>query len=357
MDTWINGYSPPKLDDHQDIYNASGSIKNGATILEFTRKRTTSDEQDLSFTNDHCLYMMFPIQGGSFNPVNKKLRKHEQIPIVTANRICIKSCEKELEQQIIATTPAPNRLVYAVGVKLMNLAESFESPSKGTPEFDSLASQISDSFNGVLHNIPGYYKVDVTKFEKWVIQNVEQGTEEIETENNFYRQKDTVIASMNVLFDKAAYEKGRSLKSDVENDIVSEDTSEQQDGKVVKKILKDSLVSGKVGSLSVDPNYLDFEALECNWAKFLFSYCVLQPHFITDKSSLNESEPTTSFFQLSEVRLYIVLGLIAALVVVALLQATCTIYKTSRSSRNQKVRNFEIFWFCRIVFVWTTINN
>lgn len=80
----------------------------------------------------------------------------------------------------------------------------------------------------------------------------------------FHRQKDTVIASMNVLFDKAAYEKGRSLKtSEVDNDIASEDGSEK-DGKVVKKILKDSLVSGKVGSLSVDPNYLDFEALECN---------------------------------------------------------------------------------------------
>lgn len=70
---------------------------------------------------------------------------------------------------------------------------------------------------------------------------------------------------MNVLFDKAAYEKGRSLKPDVENDLTSEDGNEQRDGKVVKKILKDSLVSGKVGSLSVDPNYLDFEALECNF--------------------------------------------------------------------------------------------
>lgn len=166
MDTWINGYSPPKLDDHQDIYNASGSIKNGATVLEFTRKRTTNDAQDLSFTNDHCLYMMFPVQGGTFNPVNKKTRKHDQTPIVTANRICIKSCEKELEEMIAATTPSPNRLVYAVGVKLMNLAESFKPPTKGTTEFDTLATQISDSFNGVLHNIPGYYKVDVTNFEK-----------------------------------------------------------------------------------------------------------------------------------------------------------------------------------------------
>lgn len=69
---------------------------------------------------------------------------------------------------------------------------------------------------------------------------------------------------MNVLFDKAAYEKGRSLKSDVDNDLTGEESNDMKDGKIVRKILKDSLVSGKVGSLSVDPNYLDFEALECN---------------------------------------------------------------------------------------------
>lgn len=167
MDTWIIGYSPPKLDDRQDIYNASGSIRDGATILEFTRKRVSNDAQDLSFTDDHCLYLMFPILGGEFNAVNKKTRKHEQIPVVTDTRVCIKSCGKELEAAAAAAvTPAPNRLVYSVGVKLMNLAESFESPRPGTPEFDNLASQISDSFNGVLSDIAGYHKIDVTDITK-----------------------------------------------------------------------------------------------------------------------------------------------------------------------------------------------
>lgn len=45
MDTWINGYSSPKLDDRQDIFDASGRIERGATILEFTRKRISNDEQ------------------------------------------------------------------------------------------------------------------------------------------------------------------------------------------------------------------------------------------------------------------------------------------------------------------------
>lgn len=44
-----------------------------------------------------------------------------------------------------------------------------------------------------------------------------------------------------------------------------------------------------------------------------------------------------AFFQLSEVRLYTVLGCIAALVIVVLLQATCTIMKSSKKSNRHKV--------------------
>src|SRR5690349_885272 len=92
MDTWIQGYSAPLLDESQDVTGISGSINNGVTILDFTRKRFNNDKQDLSFTDEHCLYMMFPVKGGAFNAVNKKTRKHEDVPIVTENRVCIKTC-------------------------------------------------------------------------------------------------------------------------------------------------------------------------------------------------------------------------------------------------------------------------
>lgn len=62
--------------------------------------------------------------------------------------------------------PAPNRLIYAVDIKLMNLAESFETPKPETVEFKNLAATISDSFNGVLNDIPGYYKTEILRFEK-----------------------------------------------------------------------------------------------------------------------------------------------------------------------------------------------
>lgn len=168
MDTWINGYSSPKLDDNQDIYKTSGSIQNGVTILDFYRKRISKDQtQDLSFTEDKCLFMMFPVRGGSFNAVNKKIKKHEGIPVVPENRICIKSCGKELNNlEYQTTTPAPNRLVYEFAVKLKNLAQGFEAPKKGTPEFNQLANTLGNSFKDVLEKIPGFHKVEVMNFEK-----------------------------------------------------------------------------------------------------------------------------------------------------------------------------------------------
>lgn len=167
MDTWITGYTAPKLDDNQNIYNISGRIQNGVTFLEFTRKRETNDKNDLSFTEDKCLYLMFPVLGGRFNAVNKKMSKHEQTPVITDSRICIKSCGRELiDNSILPVEKVPSQLAYAVSVKLMNLAESFESPAKGTPEFDSLASQIANSMAGVLSHIPGYTETEVNSFEK-----------------------------------------------------------------------------------------------------------------------------------------------------------------------------------------------
>lgn len=90
MDTWIENYNAPSIDKTRQNYeNLSGRIENGETILEFSRKRSTNDEYDFSFTNEQCLHLMYIVKGGSFNGINKKIRKHEQLPIVSAQKICI----------------------------------------------------------------------------------------------------------------------------------------------------------------------------------------------------------------------------------------------------------------------------
>lgn len=60
--------------------------------------------------------------------------------------------------------------------------------------------------------------------------------------------------------------------------------------------------------------------------------------------NIDDDESKASYFNLSDVRLFTVIGLIIALVFVALLQAVCTMYKASSSGRNQKVC---IIWFLK----------
>jgi hypothetical protein len=168
MDMWINGYGSPLLDDSQSIYNETGSFLDGVTTLDFIRKRATNDDkQDHSFTDEHCLYMMFLTKGGAFNAVNKKIKKHEHVPVVTDNRICIKTCglNSNVYKQEEAT-PAQSRLAYAVSMKLVNLADGFKTPEVGSQEYNDLSRTIRSTFDNVLAKIPGYSKLDDIHFKQ-----------------------------------------------------------------------------------------------------------------------------------------------------------------------------------------------
>lgn len=71
---------------------------------------------------------------------------------------------------------------------------------------------------------------------------------------------------MNVLFDREKYEKGIEVimeKQEKSNEITDKLTQEDMaEGRIVKRAIQDSLATGKVGALTVDPQYLDFNALE-----------------------------------------------------------------------------------------------
>lgn len=141
----------------------------------------------------------------------------------------------------------------------MNLAESFEQPKPGTVEFNNLAATISDSFNGILSPIAGYYKTEIVGFEKYV----EKNNLIISNSNGIIlcREGSSMVAKVQALFDKGDVEKQHSLESNnIEKDS---EAAIQKNAEVIKAALIDQLATGKVGSLTVDPQYLDFEALEC----------------------------------------------------------------------------------------------
>lgn len=67
-----------------------------------------------------------------------------------------------------------------------------------------------------------------------------------------------------------------------------------------------------------------------------FKYVSL-PRTDTMNNIEDDSNGGPAFFQLSETRLYTVCGIIAALLLVAIIQITCTMYKTRKTNKNQKV--------------------
>lgn len=48
--------------------------------------------QDAQFGDDSCLYFLYPIKGGTFHSVSKKIGKHLQSPVPSSDRVCIRSC-------------------------------------------------------------------------------------------------------------------------------------------------------------------------------------------------------------------------------------------------------------------------
>ncbi|XP_046426877.1 uncharacterized protein LOC124183003 isoform X4 [Neodiprion fabricii] len=287
MDTWISGYNSPLLDESQDILERSGKIEDGFTTLNFTRKRATRDSKDISITDEHCVYMMFPIKGGLFNAVNKKLKKHETVPMISSDRICIRSCGDEFDEDAPAT-PGPPRLVYDFEVKLLDLGDGFQAPDPNTPEFETISNTIADSFKPALSKVPGFYEVKLNQLER--------------------SDGESILAKMNLILDKNE-EKGRALRP--------EDTEAMARG-----ALNETLVTGRVGTLRVDPQYLVFKAPQ-----------------ITDISDEDEaSSPSTTGLLLGSTKLYVIVGCVAALVALALLQATCTLYRSrKRTSKDQLI--------------------
>lgn len=83
---------------------------------------------------------------------------------------------------------------------------------------------------------------------------------------DFRRENNAVIAKMNVLFDKDAYEKGRTVKNEQNNELREADPS-VEDGKVVEDTIRNSIQSAKLGALTVDPGYLHFRTLERKYLK------------------------------------------------------------------------------------------
>jgi len=272
MDMWTTNYLNPILEPSQDITDLSGELVDGVTTIRFARQRDTGDSQDVAFTDTEGMYMIFPVKGGRYNGVNKKIRKHEEVPIASTEKVYIKSCRGPDGTPTFTTTPKPPQLMYTAKLKFVNLG-NFKLPRDGTREFTELQAKISRSLrNTDLRRVPGFIDVAVTSFYS-------EGQGEFDSD-------------LMIIVDKNEFE-----------------AVPESEALTVEEALQKTVEGGKIGNLEVDPPSLSVDGVQAP----------------------DESEPRDlSNGQVPNVKLYVVVACIAALVLVAIIQASCTIFKMSR---------------------------
>lgn len=69
------------------------------------------------------------------------------------------------------TTPAPPRIYYNVGLKMVGLANDFDVPQIGSQEFNELADKFGRQVESAMQasKVPGFEEVVVTEFAEYVL--------------------------------------------------------------------------------------------------------------------------------------------------------------------------------------------
>lgn len=70
-------------------------MRYGTQLITFTRKRQTGDERDFQFSDTYCPYLIFPVFGGTYDDASEVIDKHEESPVISDQRICIRACRQK----------------------------------------------------------------------------------------------------------------------------------------------------------------------------------------------------------------------------------------------------------------------
>ncbi|KAK8741660.1 hypothetical protein OTU49_002324 [Cherax quadricarinatus] len=305
FDAWCHSYAPPSVDPAQGIRNESGYNENGISTISFVRNRISKDTgYDLSFTDNDCLYMMFPTKGGTVNYVNKRIRKHEAVPTISSERVCIRSCSKfggaDGRPFVYTTTPRPPQLHYEVEVMLTNVGSNYQIPEPGSTAWRQLSDSVRSSMEGVLKTVPGYQVIDITNLK--------------------YDGKGNLLTKMEVVLDKTLHEAKVG-----EVPPPKDDTGEVGDESMVRRVLREAVEHGSVGALQVNPQYLRVNQLRASESVQEKSVTGLS----SSSSSSDGSDPAIRF--LATNKIWIIIGVVVALVLIALMQAIVMIVRSRKN--------------------------
>ncbi|KAJ8315042.1 hypothetical protein KUTeg_007192 [Tegillarca granosa] len=88
IDGWASGRSVPATDTVQDVQGVRGTIENGITTISFNRRRDTQDQNDIAFSQNECVHLIYA-KGGDYAVETGRFGYHDTTPIVSSGKICI----------------------------------------------------------------------------------------------------------------------------------------------------------------------------------------------------------------------------------------------------------------------------
>jgi len=137
-DRWAPTYFTT-VDSSQDLSETSGTYVDGVLTIQFTRPRQTGDDRDVQFTDTECFYFMY-----AYGPVFfGDIRKHEESPVVTGERICIKSCPgPTTPTTTTTTTPPPTTVTISRTLRFTSLNYTDDLADETSTEYTSLKVQM-----------------------------------------------------------------------------------------------------------------------------------------------------------------------------------------------------------------------
>jgi len=139
----------------------TGKYRDGIVHWSFVRKVMSSDPNDVSL--DECRYFLFPVSGGTYNAVSKKIKKHEDTPLSSAEKICISRTCRPVK--IIK----PAELRYQFNLKITEgLADNWKAPEKGSDAFNELDNKVGSLLSSELKKLDGYNQLRLSDIKRYV---------------------------------------------------------------------------------------------------------------------------------------------------------------------------------------------
>lgn len=336
MDSWLRAYEAPPLDQSQNLYNMSAWRENGITTLRFFRKRITGDNRDFQFTDTNCPYLIFPVMGGVFNAVNKRIRKHEITPIISDNKVCIKSCKPSTTTTIASSTTTILETDYNdLNTKKSSSIDTISNPTliPNLPkdnEMNNNLYKIELKFPGIWkptfgqRNSPDY-KTMITNIKNQMHSELSKSYPNFKSLRvieltGVEEESNSIIANIELMVEEMSDSKQTSKEDETEKLEIPSLLST-----ALYSIISDELL----GDLRVDPKYLMIVRKDENGLEDMGSATI-------------DKETENNFFNDEQTKWIIIFVGIAALIGLVLIQAFCMLCRDTKNKERKPQNDKEM---------------